>query len=305
MRWREAWQSALYAENGFFRRARPAEHFRTNAHVAAFVGAVARLADDIGAQTVVDLGSGGGELLTALQPLVREDVELVAVEVAPRPPGLDPRIAWHPTIPDEFHGLLIANEWLDNIACDVVEVDDDGVVRELLVDPASGTESLGDPYDSDWLRQWWPLAEPGQRAEVGDVRDAAWVEAVSHVRGAAVAIDYGHRRASRPPLGSLRSYADGRETPVVPDGARDVTAHVAVDSVTQAVGAQLMRQRDALTRLGLVGDRPPLDLARRDPQAYVRALSRAGEAGELLAREGLGDFWWIISDTQGHGTLIS
>jgi hypothetical protein len=90
---------------------------------------------------------------------------------------------------------------------------------------------------------------------------------------------------------------------VLPDGSRDVTAHVAVDAVAAACGGTLMRQRDALARLGVDGRRPSLELATSDPAAYVRALGRAGESGELMARGGLGDFWWIVSDTAGHGTL--
>ncbi|KRC64978.1 hypothetical protein ASE12_09520 [Aeromicrobium sp. Root236] len=300
--WREAWERALYAEGGFFRTSKPAEHFRTNVHVPAFAGAIAELVRRTGARTVVDLAAGSGELLTALRPLV-DDVELVGVELATRPDDLHASIDWLPVLPDEVDGLLIANEWLDNVPCDVVELGDDGVVREVLVDTATGEETLGDAYDSAWLREWWPLAEPGDRAEVGETRDAAWADAVSRVSGMAIAIDYGHTRDDRPPFGSLRSYADGREVDVVPDGSRDVTAHVAVDSAASTAGATLFRQRDALAHLGLDASRPPLDLAHADPGAYVRALSAAGETGELTAVGGLGDFWWLVTDTLGHGRL--
>ncbi|MGH3342464.1 MAG: SAM-dependent methyltransferase, partial [Carbonactinosporaceae bacterium] len=34
---------------------------------------------------------------------------------------------------------------------------------------------------------------------------------------------------------------------------------------------------------------------------YVRALQRAGEAAELTARGGLGDFWWLV---QGVGVAV-
>lgn len=300
--WRRAWHEALYAEDGFFRRSRPADHFRTSAHVATFATAVAELARRTGAATVVDLGAGGGELLTGLRAEL-PDVRLVGVEVADRPADVPADVVWQRELPERIDGLLIANEWLDNVPCDVVELDDHDVPRELLVDPATGEETLGSPHGSAWLREWWPLSEPGQRAEVGSARDVVWADAVSRVHGTAVAIDYGHLRDDRPPFGSLRSYVGGREVDVRPDGSRDVTAHVAVDSVARAAGGTLLRQRDALLRLGVDGARPPLDLAHRDPGAYVRALARAGEAGELLARGGLGDFWWIVTDTLGHGTL--
>jgi SAM-dependent MidA family methyltransferase len=303
VRWRDAWQAALYAEGGFFRTSRPADHFRTSVHVGAFAGAIAELVRRTESPTVVDVGAGSGELLEALHPLVGDDIELIGVEVSGRPDSLHERIGWLRAMPDRVEGLLIANEWLDNVPCDVVELDDDGVVREVLVDPATGEETLGDTYDSPWLREWWRLTQPGERAEIGDARDAAWADAVSRVRGTAIAIDYGHTRDDRPPFGTLRSYAGGREVDVVPDGSRDITAHVAVDSVASTVGATLIRQRDALARLGLHGARPPLELAHSDPSAYVRALAAAGEAGELMAGGGLGDFWWLVSDTLGHGRL--
>jgi SAM-dependent MidA family methyltransferase len=300
--WREAWERALYAEDGFFRTSRPADHFRTSVHVGAFAGAIAELVRRTGARTVVDLGAGGGELLQALLPLVG-DVGLIGVEVADRPGALPDQISWRRTLPDRIDGLLIANEWLDNIPCNIVELDDERVVRQVLVDPSTGAETLGDPYGSPWLRDWWSLTQPGERAEVGDARDAAWSDAVSRVTGTAITIDYGHTRDDRPPFGTLRSYAGGRETDVVPDGSRDVTAHVAVDSVAAAVGATMMRQREALRLLGLDGARPPLELAHSDPGAYVRALGAAGEVGELIATGGLGDYWWIVTGPLGHGTL--
>lgn len=300
--WREAWERALYGDGGFFRTSRPIDHFRTNVHVGPFAAAIAELVRRTSAPTVVDLGAGGGELLIALAELL-PDVELIGVELAERPADLPDRIGWRGELPERIDGLLIANEWLDNVPCAVVEVDDDGIPREVLVDPATGAETLGDPFVAGWLWEWWTLGEPGERAEVGLARDLAWADAVSRVHGTAIAIDYGHVRDDRPPFGSVRSYLDGREVDVRLDGTRDVTAHVAVDSAAEASGGRLLRQRDALMSLGLDGGRPPLDLARSDPAAYVRALGQSGEAAELLARGGLGDFWWIICDTAGHGTL--
>ncbi|WP_307791176.1 SAM-dependent methyltransferase [Streptomyces actuosus] len=58
--------------------------------------------------------------------------------------------------------------------------------------------------------------------------------------------------------------------------------------------ARLLRQRHALRVLGVGGARPPLALASTDPAAYVRALASAGEAAELTAEGGLGDFGWLV-----------
>ncbi len=296
--WREAWQDALYGPDGFFLRTSPAAHFSTSVNAnPLFAEVVLTLLRREQLTAVVDMGAGAGELLTALHAL-DPDLALHGVDLADRPATLDPSIGWSGTLPPRFAGLLIAHEWLDNVPCDVVEMDEAGVVRRVEVDTATGEESLGEPYASSWLDAWWPLGSPGDRAEVGDTRDAAWADAVSRVDGVALAIDYAHTRESRPPYGSLRSYADGREVDVIPDGTRDVTAHVAIDSVAAASGATVTSQRDALAELGIAGTRPPLEQATSDPAAYVRALTRASQAAELRAGGGWGDFAWALVDTR-------
>ncbi|MFE9771499.1 SAM-dependent methyltransferase [Streptomyces sp. NPDC005931] len=141
-------------------------------------------------------------------------------------------------------------------------------------------------------------AAEGLRAEIGAPRDEAWAAAVAAVgRGLAVAVDYAHATGSRPPFGTLTGFRRGRETAPVPDGSCDITAHVALDACAAACGlpgARLLPQRDALRSLGVTGARPPLALASSDPAGYVRALASAGEAAELTAPGGLGDFGWLV-----------
>jgi SAM-dependent MidA family methyltransferase len=116
----------------------------------------------------------------------------------------------------------------------------------------------------------------------------------------AVAVDYGHVRESRPATHTLAGYRDGYLVDPVPDGTCDLTAHVAIDSCLAAGAAAAgtagwsLRQREALQALGIHGRRPAIQLAHDDPAGYLRALSRASEAGELTAGGGLGSFWWII-----------
>ncbi len=299
MAWRQAWQTALYGTEGFFRRQSPADHFLTSVNAGPQFGeAIWQLIQTHNLGAVVDVGAGRGELLEHLYRRSGGDLQLSGIEIADRPPTLAAAIKWTDELPDHIDGLLIANEWLDNIPCDVVEVDENGSVRAVLIDPRTGIETLGDERADAWLTTWWPLDQPGQRAEIGRPRDAAWADAVARVDGMALAIDYGHTRANRPPNGSLRSYRAGREIEVRPDGSRDVTAHVAVDSVAAAVGASMDRQAERLTALGVSGTRPPRDLAHADPAGYLRALSEATMASELTARGGWGDFWWIWTDTR-------
>lgn len=361
--WRIAAERALYgsgsegdggredgADDGFYRREAPGAHFRTSVHASPlFAGAVARLLCRVdhalgrpAELALVDVGAGRGELLTgvlaALPGEVAARTRPHAVERAPRPPALDPRIGWSaelPAPPDGRSpqrgptGLLFANEWLDNVPLDIVETDDRGVPRTVLVDPSDGTERLGDPpdgADAAWLERWWPLdGEPGRRAEPGRPRDEAWASAVRTLdRGLAVAVDYAHTRDARPPFGTLTGYRDGREVPAVPDGTCDLTAHVALDACAAAAsgadngtgtgtggsGARagdppvLTSQRAALRALGVHGGRPPLSLASSDPAGYVRRLSAAGEAAELTDPHGLGGFTWLVQPVGGLSGLL-
>ncbi len=308
--WREATTAALYGPAGFYRRHAPADHFRTSVHASGlFAVAVARLAVAVDAAlgrpetfTVVDLGAGRGELLAGLARAVPADLRrrlrLVAVELAARPAGLPPEVEWRTEPPAGTRGLLVATEWLDNIPLDLAV---DG--RLLLVDPATGAEADGPPVtpaDGAWLARWWP-AGPGQRAEIGVPRDAAWAAALSTVeRGVALAVDYGHLADGRPVAGTLTGFRAGREVPPVPDGSMDVTAHVAMDSLPG--GGVLVRQREALRALDVTGRRPPLSWANADPAGYVRALALASQAAELTDPAGLGDHWWLV---QGVGVRLA
>ncbi|MGW4153081.1 SAM-dependent methyltransferase [Micromonospora chersina] len=229
-------------------------------------------------------------------------VRLTAVEKAPRPEDLPPQIEWLDEIPQGITGLLVATEWLDNVPLDLA-VDTSEGWRYLLVDPATGEESTGDPVtpeDADWLKQWWPSPAPAS-AEIGRSRDEAWADAVGRLdRGLALGVDYGHLRSGRPVGGTLTGYRGGRQVSPVPDGSCDVTAHVAMDSLASAgervarCAYTLVSQREGLRALGADGGRPPLSLASRDPAGYLRALAAASAVAELTDPAGLGGHWWLL-----------
>jgi SAM-dependent MidA family methyltransferase len=287
-RFRAAWAAALYGRGGFYRRERPAAHFRTSVHASPlFAAAVTRLAAEVDEALgcpdpfdLVDVGCGGGELLAAVETSAPRRWRLTGVEVDDDVP--------------RWTGLLVANEWLDDVPCEVVELADDGV-RYVLADGG-----LGEPVGKDdgaWLDAWWPLTEVGDRAEVGRARDEAWRAAVGNgSRGVAVAIDYAHTRGDRPPYGTLAGYRAGRAVEPVPDGSCDITAHVALDGCAAVAAGPtlLLSQRDALRRLGVSGRLPAY---RGDPAGYLAAVGAATEAGELLDPAGLGGFSWLVCAT--------
>lgn len=216
---------------------------------------------------------------------------------------MPPAVGWTTEPPGDVDGLLVAHEMLDDVPVDVVE-HDGRAWRRVLVDVATGAERVGAPVGADdlsWLTSWWPATGGGQRAEVGWPRDERWAALVGSLRrGLAVAVDYAHARDDRPASGSLTGYRDGRQVLPVPDGSCDVTSHVALDACAAAgerAGATatvLTTQATALTALGAGAPRPPHDLARSDPAAYVRALSAIGELAELTDPAGLGGFGWLV-----------
>lgn len=318
-------EQALYGDRGFYHRPEggPGHHFRTSTSASVhFARAVARLLalvdDSLGRPHVVEfveVAAARGALLTVVAavvpdeaPQLAERLRITGIELAARPDALPDDIAWHASLDDRppVHGLLLANEWLDNVPLDVTVETGDGPKLLLVSDDGEETEGPPPaPGELAWLASWWPHREEGDRAEIGLPRDQAWAGAVGRMqRGLAVAIDYGHLHADRDAGlyagGSLTGYRAGRQVAPVPNGSCDITAHVALDSVaaagTRAAGApaRLTDQRTALRALGVTGARPDVSLASTDPPGYLTALQSAGQQAELTARGGLGDFGWVL-----------
>jgi len=306
--WQQAWDRALYGDDGFYRQAAgPGGHFSTAAQGMPKIGeqlagALLRLMEREGLDTFVDVGCGRGELLEQVHRLGPQ-VRCLGVDIVARP-ALSTPIGWLQSpggeqLPEELDGLtgtlVFANEWLDVVPCPVAELDENGELREVLVSTPTARERLGEPVSGDslrWCRQFWPVdrLEPGDRLEIGQTRDRAWDGLLSRVTsGLAIAVDYGHTIGSRPPAGTLTGFRQGRQVLPVPDGSCDLTAHVAMDSLTHD---ELTDQRTALHTLGVSGQIPRHELARQDPAAYLRGLSTASAAAALTARGGLGDFLW-------------
>ena len=309
--WKQAWDQALYGDNGFYRQADgPAGHFSTASQGIPQIGAqLARalltLMEQEGLDTIVDMGCGRGELLEHIHRLSPK-AHCVGVDIVDRPELSEP-IDWIRSpggqrLPDELDALndtlVFANEWLDVVPCPIAQLDESGELREVLVDIVSGDEQLGEIVsgaDREWCQWFWPIdrLEPGDRLEIGETRDTAWDNLLARLAtGLAVAVDYGHTIDSRPGSGTLTGFRQGRQSLPIPNGSCDLTAHVAMDSLTHD---ELMDQRTALRQLGVSGQTPPHDLSRTDPTAYLHGLSAAAAATALTARGGLGDFMWAFA----------
>lgn len=283
--WSIAWRSA---NTRFYEDRKAEEHFRTSIHsgpeIAQEVGRLitgyqaALGSDDF---VVIDVGSGSGRLLEELTTFVPAGITLMGVDIRERPSGLDPRILWRRIEIDgstqdvtgfdgDTTGVVIAHEFLDDIPCTVVELDDDLVPHLVLVDEANGAEVIGPPLrdpaahrligeatdgHSGWLDAWWPPTRPMARREIGIERERIWSILTRIVTsGYAVAIDYAHPREERSvglwDAGTLRGFASGSPRSAIPDGSVNITAHVALDALASGE-AVLRTQSDMLAGVSL------------------------------------------------------
>ncbi|MAF73772.1 MAG: hypothetical protein CMH40_05665 [Micrococcales bacterium] len=186
----------------------------------------------------------------------------MGVDVRPRPDDLPAAILWRQVrvtrdveditgMDGRITGLVIAHEFLDDVACPVIELDDDLRPRIVQVEAATGAEVLGpdlaDPAAEAllggispsqaraWLDRWWPATKPLARREVGLPRDLLWRRLTRILAsGHAIAIDYAHRlddrRSGLWDGGTVKGFVDGAPCRPRPDGSVNITSHVALDS---------------------------------------------------------------------------
>ncbi|MEJ7743908.1 MAG: hypothetical protein WKF73_16020 [Nocardioidaceae bacterium] len=200
---REAWFQALYGPSGFYRRESPRDHFRTSVHASGlFAEAMVSLVRRLDLDGITDFGTGSGELLRQVHHITPE-LRLTGVDLRPRPDGLATAIEWRqelvaatpPAGLTDVAGsrsLLLLNEVLDNVPCDVVELAPDAALRVVEVDSRTGDTRLGELAPADvvaWVHRWWPVSRPGQRVEVGLTRDEMWADLCALLPGGACSGD--------------------------------------------------------------------------------------------------------------------
>jgi SAM-dependent MidA family methyltransferase len=271
--WGQRW-----ASDPFYQRNAPGTHFSTAPMHHDRIAE--RIADRIRQVAnrdieVIEVGAGNGALITAVVRHLR-DLGLTprahALDLQPPPAHLDPMITWHrgdvrihPLPRTQQHQpFLIAHEFLDDLPCEVIELDaephimlanDDGTLERgpALSDAAAcAALNMDVPGILDWIQRWWPLGQPMQRIEVGIERDRIWRSLVQQVRGGmAFAIDYGHvfaeRRVGTWDAGTLAGYRDHQLTSPRLDGQTNVTAHVAFDALAHATGEPCTIRRHSAT----------------------------------------------------------
>lgn len=184
-----------------------------------------------GSRSVLELGAGRGEMAAALQGLAYFPVE--------------PSTA---ALPEDFRGVIFANEFFDALPVHLVERRKSGF-REMRVTMDGGRFVLRpartpvSPAIAEYLARYHAGAPVGAFIEV-NLRALAWIERISRLteRGVIIVCDYGYTAAEWPRFqqGTLMSYRrhTASELILADPGHRDITAHVAWTPLQDALRAR-------------------------------------------------------------------
>lgn len=279
--------------------------------------------------TIVEVGPGEGGFAAAVLSSISEELgAALRYRLVERVPALQERqaerlagagVAWSASIaevPAAAHGVVFANEVLDNLPVHLVERRD-GRLLEVCVDVAGDrlVETLRPPAGDElaaWLERAGAEVLEGQRVEVTMAAEsfvrlcAAVVET-----GALVLVDYGVESSDLPARqrGTLVAYsaAGATDDVLARPGEQDVTAHAnwtIVRRTCEALGLNVTEpvpQREVLLALGArdLGEELRAEHSRAAGEGRgadaVRALSRRSSLGAILDPGGLGGLGVVIA----------
>jgi SAM-dependent MidA family methyltransferase len=212
--------------------------------------------------TVVELGAGRREMAEAFAEWRYVPVDIASGE-----------------LPQDFRGVVFANEFFDALPVDVAAFRE-GRFRRLSVafhDNRFAWQEDGDvaPEAADYLGAYFRAPEEGNRCEI-NLAALKWMDriACSLRAGHVLTIDYGFTRAEavRFPHGTLMGYR--RHTAFddifAEPGLRDITAHVNFTALEERGALRGLRTESFATLAQLL-------LAAGEADQFAAALGPAGE----------------------------
>ena len=298
---------------------------------ALFGQALARQVAQIMAASVpvvLEVGAGSGrlaaDLLLALEKanalpehyfildlsadLRQRQQETIAAAV----PHLLSRVAWLDRLPEQFSGVVVANELLDAMPAHIVAWRDDGIFeRGVVLDESGGFTWNERPATGALLAAATEIGEqcslpPGFESEIS-LAARAWAAEWGHrlEKGGLLLIDYGfprrefyHQQRGR---GTLMCHYrhHAHPDPFYLPGLQDVTVHVdftAIIAAAHASGLELLgyaSQGQFLLNCGI------LDCLAAIPDATPDYIRAAGAVGKLLMPHEMGELFKVIAIGRG------
>ncbi len=307
---------ALYGESGFYTttgRAGRRGDFITSPEVGPLFGEViARAIDDVWKRlgsphgfTIVEVGAGPGTLarsVLAAKPECLIGGTYVAVEVSETQRALHPEgVQSVGSMPETIeHGVIIANELLDNLPFDLW-VYDDGWRRAHVI---SNGDEFAEILRQDNVPSVLPSRVPhGSRAPI-HVAAAEWLSQslTALQKGSLFVIDYctplTAEVAVMPWREWLRTYvAHGRGVHYLRNaGDQDITTQVCIDQLVEVREPDAVRSQSQFLQLWGIdelvaeGKRIWEESAASPTLTAMKMRSRISEAEALLDENGLGNF---------------
>ena len=258
---------------------------------SVFAAVLARsLTPYLGRDGILEFGAGSGALAAQLHAYL-PDIPYTILDLSPslqaEQRAVLPTVRQRQSLPEHWHGVVLANELLDALPVTVVEKCSDGLLHELGVIWQEGDFAWAtnpNPLEDADLAPLQPYAAAwptGYRTELCP-RATAWLRtiAASLQQGALVLVDYGHeaREYYHPQrsMGTLRGYYRHHvlDDPFFWPGLCDLTAHVNFsDLLDEAANAGL--------QVAWYGNLARFLIDHGLPEVYAELLAQAGAEGAL------------------------
>ena len=297
--------------------------FVTAPEMSPFFGAA--LADafaGLGVTSVLELGAGSGKLardfLAASENKPRYSILEVSADLRERQQSLlaGQHVTWLDALPDPIEGLVIANEVLDAIPCEIVRFHNNHYEQARVVLPSRPQAREGGGEQNQFTQTWQPLLTgplldaaklrippiEGYTSEINLEAEGLVATLASRItHGALCFIDYGFpRREYYLPdrrTGTLACHYQQRVhfDPLIFVGLQDITAHVDFTAMAEAAvngGCSLISystQAQFLLHVGL--------LKRLESYEFTSEAQRAtalGAVQKLLSPAEMGELFKVL-----------
>jgi len=276
------------------------------------------------APRILEFGGGGGELAgDLLAELARAGchVEQYAIlepsaglaarqraAIAQRAPAHADRVAWLERLPQEFRGVMLANEVVDAMPVHAVAIREDGVFERGVALEAEELIWSERPAQGEVLEAARALQLAPPYATELALAARGWMRSVaaSLAQGALLVIDYGFaareffhpQRSDGTLMCHYRHHA--HDDPFLHPGLQDISAHVDFSALAEAAhgaGLEILgyaNQANFLVNCGITDV-----LGRSDPADTMRYAPLAANANRLLSPSEMGELFKVLALGRG------